>query len=71
MEFNDLLQSNIAGKKEQNKCENSAPKKKGIRVSGHELDEIRIIYRRCKNCGKFVVCPDPEWIALRGESGRG
>lgn len=64
MKFEDLLQSNIEGKKEQEKC---GKDKEG----GHDLDDVRIIYRRCKKCGKFVAVPDPEHIMKRGESGRG
>lgn len=61
MEYQEILKNNIDTKIITKACEKT----------GHELDEIRIIYRRCKLCGKFVVCPDPEYIAKRGESGRG
>jgi len=61
MEFKEILQNNIETKVITKACEKV----------GHDLDDIRIIYRRCKCCGKFVVCPDPEFIARRGESGRG
>lgn len=37
----------------------------------HELDEIKVIFQRCKKCGKWVPVPDPELIKRRGVSGRG
>ena len=58
MEYSEVLRNNIDNKAEHKGCE-------------HELDEIKIIYRRCKCCGKFVVCPDPELIERKGVMGRG
>ena len=63
MEFKELLESNIKNKKETEKC--------GKDKDGHELDDVRIIYRRCRKCGKLVCVPDPELIEKRGVSGRG
>lgn len=58
MEFEDILKHNIETKKDTEKCK-------------HDLDEIKIIYQRCKTCGKFVVVPDEEYIKRRGVMGRG
>lgn len=57
MEFEEILKNNILNKDTHKKCE-------------HELDEIKIIYKRCKCCGKFVVCPDEEFVAKKGVMGR-
>jgi Pyruvate/2-oxoacid:ferredoxin oxidoreductase delta subunit len=61
MEYSDILKNNIENKLLHKPCEKL----------GHDLDDVRVIYRRCKGCGKFVVCPDSEFIKKRGESGRG
>lgn len=61
MNYEDILKNNIENKLLHKPCEKE----------GHELDEIKIIYKRCKKCGKFVVVPDPEWIAKHGVEGRG
>ncbi len=62
MEFPEILKNNIEVKLTSKACEKDG---------GHELEDVRVIYRRCKTCGKFVVCPDPEWIEKHGVMGRG
>jgi dissimilatory sulfite reductase (desulfoviridin) alpha/beta subunit len=61
MEYQKILKNNIENKLIHKTCEKE----------GHELDEIRIIYKRCKKCGKFVVVGDPEWLEKHGVEGRG
>lgn len=61
MEHSEIVQNNIEGKLVHKACEKE----------GHDLDDIRIIYRKCKCCGKMVVCPDPEFVAQKGVMGRG
>lgn len=61
MEYSEILKNNIENKLLHKPCEKE----------GHDLDDIKIIYKRCKCCGKFVVCPDPELIKRRGVMGRG
>jgi len=61
MEFEELLKENIRLRKEK--------VSKGC--SHDELHEVRIIYRKCKCCGKMLVQADEEWIQKRGVEGRG
>lgn len=65
MKFEDVLRNNIEGKKEHKLCEKTSGS------AGHELDDVKIIYKRCRKCGKLVCVPDPDLIRRRGESGRG
>lgn len=57
MTYEELLKNNIEHKKEHKGCE-------------HEPDGVKMIYQRCKCCGKWVSVPDPEWIAKVGVMGR-
>lgn len=41
------------------------------KCSHDELDEIRVIFKRCKTCGKLVPVRDEEYIKQHGEIGRG
>lgn len=60
-DFEDILSWNIHLKKEKvsKGCEHS------------ELGEVRVIFRKCRCCGKMVVVPDDEYIQKRGVEGRG
>ena len=57
MEIEDIVKNNIEVMKHTKKCD-------------HNLGDIKIIYKRCKDCGKFVVCPDEELINKRGVTGK-
>jgi uncharacterized OB-fold protein len=59
MNYEDILKHNLKVKKEfQGECLHE------------ELDDIKIIYKRCKCCGKLKVVPDEEYVAKVGLSGR-
>jgi len=47
------------------KAENRRKKKQ--QTCEHTLDD-RTIYRRCRECGKYVPFMDPEYKKYRGES---
>ena len=59
MELNEIVKNNIEHKSIHKDCKE------------HELDEIRLIYRRCKKCGKFVVVADEDYLNKKGAIGRG
>lgn len=60
MEFDDLLQHNKEVKRNhREKCKHT------------ELGEIRVIFKRCEDCGKLVPVRDEEYIKEHGESGKG
>lgn len=61
MEFEDVLRENKRIPKEKkNRCSN-----------GHKnLGEIRVIFKRCLDCGKLVPVRDEEYIKKHGEPGQ-
>jgi inorganic triphosphatase YgiF len=60
MEFEDILKHNKKILKERrDKCKHE------------ELDDIRVIYKRCLCCGKLVPVADEEYLKKHGLAGRG
>lgn len=57
MQYEEILKENIDNKELHKKC-------------NHEPDGVKMIFQRCKTCGKWIPIADPEWIAKHGHEGR-